>query len=337
MSAETIFEKANRVKSVSGLLKDPAFQNEVITLYNTVNSSTDGKNWYERECRYIEKAYRDDSELRQCTVVSYGLMLLSLAYNGVSLEPKSKAEAYIVARGHRLVPKKWEDEAKKKGKEIWEKRCVLMISGYGELKVRMNRGVIKHAGIPALVYEGDEFKIINDGGHKHVHHVQNMKSSVVTHAYIEITSMTGHVDVKPFTMEELMSYKNFSKDPTSPAWTKGVGGGPTRGMIEAKVIKHALSTYGKAAVGEYALLETEQIDGAEAEAVYAATMARVAGGGAPEPEYEEDEPVEPDVKPKETEPIPEPESNSIETIEAEEIEEDPQMDAGAGALPPLEF
>lgn len=58
------------------------------------------------------------------------------------------------------------------------------------------------------------------------------------------------------------------------AWTGGVGGQPTRGMIEAKVIKHSFSTYPRLRLGNSTILMTDDMD-MEADAAYAQAMAGI--------------------------------------------------------------
>lgn len=78
--------------------------------------------------------------------------LMDLAYHGLSLEPVSKATAYLTPRSHNIGTR---------DNKIWEQRVLLSISAYGELQLRMRSGIIKYADNPIMVYEGDIFEKVN--------------------------------------------------------------------------------------------------------------------------------------------------------------------------------
>lgn len=250
---------------VSELLQNDDFRSHFVWLYCTAHNQTEGQGqaFFDREMTFLAKMFDDDVKLRQATTLSVFLALLDLAYHALSIEPVAKAQAYIYLSPKNLAGK---DEPAR-----WEQRAVYKISGYGELTLRVRSGVIKYADNPVLVYEGDYFEPI-DGI---VHHTPKKLSKRITDAYIKITRGDGSVDYKWFSMDEIYSFKNKSKTQGSVAWTGGVDGQPTRGMIDAKVIKHAFSTYPRLVIGgQNTQLETDTLDG---DAAYASLMAKMAG------------------------------------------------------------
>jgi len=257
--------KAVAAMKVSELLQNEDFKSHFVFIYCTAQNQTEaqGQAFFEREMTFLKKMFDDDVKMRAATPLSVFLALLDLAYHALSIEPVSKAQAYIY-----LQPK---NTAPKGSPAVWEQRAVYKISAYGELTLRVRSGVIRYADNPVLVYEHDDYEKI-DG---RVHHRAKRMSQRVTDAYIKITRDDGSVEYKDFSMADIYSFKAKSKSADSLAWTGGVDGQPTRGMIEAKVIKHAFSTYPRLVVGgQNTQLETDVIDG---DAAYATVMAKMAG------------------------------------------------------------
>lgn len=258
------FEDIKKMR-VSELIQNEEFKEQFMFLYCTAQSQTkaQAQAFFEREMSFLSRMFDDDVKLRTATPVSVYLALLDLAYHALSIEPIPKAQAYIYLSPKNIAPKGQP--------ENWEQRAVYKISGYGELTLRVRSGVIKYADNPVLVYEGDYFEPI-DGI---VHHTAKRVSKKITDAYIKITRDDGSVDYKYFSMDEIYSFKAQSKSKGSVAWTGGVDGQPTRGMIDAKVIKHAFSTYPRLVVGgQNTQLETNEFAG---DAAYAAILGNMAG------------------------------------------------------------
>jgi recombinational DNA repair protein RecT len=139
----------------------------------------------------------------------------------------------------------------------WEKRATLLISGYGELQMRMRQGQIKYADNPVLVFEGDKFSYGTRNGHPYVDHEAMIprKTDNIVACYIRLERNDGSVDYKVMSIEEVMKLKSFSKDPNSKAWTDGLPG-----MVQAKTIKHAFRSYPKIRMGEFSTLQSQVVD-----------------------------------------------------------------------------
>lgn len=250
--------------SIPQLLTDPEFQNAMVTMYNTCSKSTHGDIYYAKQVDYLKKQMMDTPRIASATTLSVMTAMLDLAYHCLSIEPISKAEAYITPRSHNLGTK---------DKPQWQQRVILQISAYGELKLRIRSGIVKYANNPVMVYKGDDFKVVNGV----VQHTSRHESDEITHAWIMITRHDNSVEYKHFSIGEILSFKAKADEQQqkSHAWTGGVNGQPTPGMIAAKVIKHSFSTYPRLFLGKSAVLQTDEID---REAFYATTMAGIMGG-----------------------------------------------------------
>lgn len=202
---------------------------------------------YEAEKFHFMKLIQDTPALQQCSKLSLYGCFLDMAVNGLSFD-KSMKHAYVVSfntnAGTKQAPK-------------WEKRATLMISGYGELHMRVRQGQIKHADNPILVYEGDHFQHGTKNGQVFLEHVATFprKSDKIIACYLKIQRNDDTVDYKVLGIDEVLKFRDFSKDPNSLAWTSGLPG-----MVQAKTMKHAFRSYPKMRMGEFTQLQSETVD-----------------------------------------------------------------------------
>lgn len=202
---------------------------------------------YEAEKFHFMKLIQDKQDLQACSKLSLYGCFLDMAVNGLSFDPSMK-HAYVVSFntnvGTKTAPK-------------WEKRATLMISGYGELHMRVRQHQIKYADNPILVYEGDHFLHGTKNGSVFLEHVATYprKSDNIIACYLRIERNDSSVDYKVLSIEEIMKLKKFSKDPNSKAWTDGLPG-----MVQAKTLKHAFRSYPKMRMGEFSSLQSQVID-----------------------------------------------------------------------------
>lgn len=198
-------------------------------LYVTFHGKS-GERYYEAEKFHFAKILQENPALQQCSKLSLYGCFLDMAVNGLSFDPTLK-HAYIVP---------YNNKVKKDGKEVWEKRAQLQISGQGELVMRANHGQIKYADNPVLVYEGDLFKYGTRNDRVYVEHEAAFprKTDNIIACYLKIVRNDDSVDYKVISIEEVQKLRKFSKDPNSKAWTDGLPG-----MVQAKTIKHAFRSY----------------------------------------------------------------------------------------------
>lgn len=202
---------------------------------------------YEAEKFHFMKLIQDKKELAGCSKLSLYGCFLDMAVNGLSFDPNMK-HAYVVS---------FNTNVGTKNDPKWEKRATLMISGYGELSMRVRQGQIKHADNPILVYEGDHFQHGTKDGKVFLEHVATFprKSDNIIACYIRLERNDGSVDYKVLGIDEVMKFKAFSKDQNSLAWTSGLPG-----MVQAKTMKHAFRSYPKIRMGDFSQLDSQVVE-----------------------------------------------------------------------------
>lgn len=221
------------------------FQN----IYTVMNGGNVGKAKvkYEAEKFHFMKLLQDKPELQQCTKLSLYGCFLDMAVNGLSFDSAMK-HAYVVSfntnTGTQQNPK-------------WEKRAQLMISGYGELHMRVLQKQIKYADNPILVYEGDHFSTGTKDGKVFLEHIATLprKSDNIIGCYIRLERNDDSVDYKVMSIDEVLKLKAFSKQQNSLAWTSGLPG-----MVQAKTIKHAFRSYPKMRMGDFSKKESDYVE-----------------------------------------------------------------------------
>lgn len=202
---------------------------------------------YEAEKFHFMKLIQDKKDIAACTKLSLYGCFLDMAVNGLSFDPNMK-HAYVVS---------FNTNVGTKNDPKWEKRATLMISGYGELSMRVRQGQIKHADNPILVYEGDHFQHGTKDGKVFLEHVATFprKSENIIACYLRIERNDGSVDYKVLGIDEVMKFKAFSKDKESLAWTSGLPG-----MVQAKTMKHAFRSYPKIRMGDFSQLDSQVVE-----------------------------------------------------------------------------
>lgn len=222
-------------------------------IYQVIHGAKSGEQFYEVEKFHFMKTLQENANLQDCSKLSLYGCFMDVAVNGLSFDSAAK-QVYIVPFNTNVGTKQ---------NPKWEKRAQLMISGYGELALRMKQGQIKYADNPVLVYEGDEFATGTKSGQYYVEHkaAYPRKSENIIACYLRITRNDETIDYKVISIEEIEKLRAFSKDPNSKAWTDGLPG-----MVMSKCIKHAFKTYPKIRKGDFSELASNTVE-AEAEVV----------------------------------------------------------------------
>lgn len=261
----------NLLKTIQSLAPGQVVRNEqvkaqFISVYNAVWRDG-GEQVYEREATHFNHLLRDNEQLKCCTSISVFLAFIDLAVQGLSVEPGLRAMAYLLPRNYKVV--------QPGGKEVWEKRCNLTISGQGELYLRARAGQIHHADNPIIVYEGDEFEFGEANGHKFVNYksVVPRKSDKIVAAFMKITRIDGSFDYAVMMENDwkrLMEYsaKNnayYDKEKKQRVYKandlySSANGGVDPGFLMAKLVKHAFKSYPKLNIGAGSALETQVVD-----------------------------------------------------------------------------
>ncbi|MFZ4413213.1 MAG: recombinase RecT [Bacteroidales bacterium] len=210
---------------------------------------------YDKETLYFKKAVLDNTKLQTSTRLSLYAAFMELAIQGLSIQPGSKSEAFLEARGVK-VGTGYVDTA------------FLRITAYGELNLRIKSGQIVRMYNPQIIYEGDHFQPTTDARGKLIVEYSPAiprKSNVIVGGYVCIQLPGGDLDFKWLLIDDIERLKKYATTKTqngsytNPLYSKE-NGGIDPGFLEAKVIKHAMRAYTKLRVGENVMMDEEEIE-----------------------------------------------------------------------------
>lgn len=237
-------------------------QNHIIALYNQVHGEG-GEAFAERESRFLSQIIIDDKNKWNVTSLSVFLAYVDLAVKDLTLEPGAQALCYLLNRNTQL---KGQD-----GKDFWENRCYLAVTGYGEILMRQRAGQIRHCDNPTVVYEGDKFDYVEEDGRKHITYGLNLahNPAIPIACFMKITRLDGSVDYAIMLPEGWQRLQNYSlkqnargrrdKDnaKANELYSSGVGGSIDPGFLIAKCVKHAFANYPKLPIGKGMVMEAD--------------------------------------------------------------------------------
>ena len=264
-------EEINKMNPLDIVLSAPVKQ-RFIQIYDTLWGEGTGEPAYERESIFFNRILADNEKLMKgVTRFSIFTTFIDLAVCGLSVEPGVRALAYLQGRNAKIG--KGAD-----GKDIYEGRLTLTISGYGELVLRSRCGQIKYADNPVLVYEEDSFSFSYTNGAKSVSYTCNLphKSNHIIACFIRITRTDGSIDYSVMYEEDWGRLAGYSAK-QNKRWDNerrqyimspnelytSNNGGIDAGFLMAKCIKHAFKTYPKVRIGKGTELQTEQEEPAD--------------------------------------------------------------------------
>lgn len=251
-------EEINQLKPLE-IVEHPVVRERFTQIYETLWGN--GEAAYQRESIYFNKALRDNDngKLQRATPFSIFTAFIDLAVCGLSLEPGSRALAYLMGRNVNVGTK---DNAK------WEGRCVLTVSAYGELVMRTRAGQILHADNPVLVYDNDAFSFKDVDGHKSVSYTCNLPHTGhnITACYLRITRADGSIDYSVMFPEDWCRLAGYSQK-QNRGRANDLYGMDQNGIVHidpgflmAKCIKHAFKSYPKVRIGRGTELQSQQVD-----------------------------------------------------------------------------
>ena len=257
-------EEINQLKPLE-IVEHPVVRERFTQIYETLWGN--GEAAYQRESIHFNKALRDNDngKLQRATPFSIFTAFIDLAVCGLSLEPGTRALAYLMGRNVNIGTR---ENAK------WEGRCVLTVSAYGELVMRTRAGQIRHADNPVLVYDNDEFSFKDVDGRKSVSYTCNLPHTghTITACYLRITRADGSIDYAVMFPEDWCRLAGYSmKQNRSKANPNGKAndlyGMDEKGIVHidpgflmAKCIKHAFKSYPKVRIGRGTELQSQQVD-----------------------------------------------------------------------------
>lgn len=264
------------------IVSDEHVRAKFISIYEAMWSGTTGligAAAYEREARNFSRLLAEKEDIRsKCSRFSIFTAFLDVAISGLSLEPGTRAQAYLQSRSV-AVDSRYENGAKK---NVYETQCMLVVSGYGELILRARCGQIRHADNPVIVYAEDEFEFGERNGNKFVNYTCRLPhtSGNIVGCFMKITRADGTRDYAVMLPEDWVRLARYSArsngtyDRATKEWKNAKpnalygqqADGSFRidpGFLIAKCIKHAFKSYPKARVGRGTQLESQQVDEVE--------------------------------------------------------------------------
>lgn len=262
------------------IVRNDNVRDKFIQIYDAMwsqSTGVSGEAVYEKEARNFNRLLSEKEDVRKkCSHFSLFTSFLDVAISGLTLDPGTKAQAYLLARSI-AVDSYVDDHGQKKNR--YETQCVLTVSGYGELVLRARCGQIRHADNPVIVYEEDSFEFGERNGQKFVNYTCRLphQSGRIVACFMKITRADGSADYAVMLPEDWARLSNYSARQNSKfnyqtkQWENGKpnalytaqGGQIDPGFLVAKCIKHAFKTYPKARVGRATQLESQQVDETE--------------------------------------------------------------------------
>lgn len=265
------FQKYN----AENILDCEAVMEKVVEVYNLMHGEG-GEAFFERERQNFQKIISESIYLKKCTAFSIYTSIIDLSVYNLSVEPGAQATAYLIPRNVNIG----------KGsdcKDVYETRCTLKISGYGELVIRASAGQILYADNPIVVYDNDEFSCSVSGEKKSVEYKCNLphKGHQVIGCFIRIVRSDRSVDYSWLLEEEIERLKGYSSK-ANKKWNErerryeckanelytSNDGSIDTGFLIAKTIKHAFKTYPKIKVGKSTVLQSEDPEPEKTEDIY---------------------------------------------------------------------
>lgn len=262
------------------IVRNDNVRDKFIQIYDAMwsqSTGVSGEAAYEKEARNFNRLLSEKEDVRKkCSHFSLFTSFLDVAISGLTLDPGTKAQAYLLARSI-AVDSYVDDHGQKKNR--YETQCVLTVSGYGELVLRARCGQIRHADNPVIVYEEDSFEFGERNGQKFVNYTCRLphQSGRIVACFMKITRADSSVDYAVMLPEDWSRLSNYSARQNSKfnyqtkQWENGKpnalytaqGGQIDPGFLVAKCIKHAFKTYPKARIGHATQLESQQVDETE--------------------------------------------------------------------------
>lgn len=262
------------------IVRNDNVRDKFIQIYDAMwsqSTGVSGEAAYEKEARNFNRLLSEKEDVRKkCSHFSLFTSFLDVAISGLTLDPGTKAQAYLLARSI-AVDSYVDDHGQKKNR--YETQCVLTVSGYGELVLRARCGQIRHADNPVIVYEEDSFEFGERNGQKFVNYTCRLphQSGRIVACFMKISRADSSVDYAVMLPEDWARLSNYSARQNSKfnyqtkQWENGKpnalytaqGGQIDPGFLVAKCIKHAFKTYPKARIGHATQLESQQVDETE--------------------------------------------------------------------------
>ena len=246
------------------IIEHEVTEQRFIDIFTSIHEQ-DGSIAYEKEKFYFQKILVDNPVIAECTPLSLFSVFLDVATKGLTLDNSSKALCYITFR-----------KVKKRTHEgdVWEKRALLDISGYGELVLRERANQVKYADNPEIVYINELKDCRQENtpeGVRIFHTIEYPRpaSSGIAFIYVRIVRPDGSVTFGTLDIEGIERLKNFSAS-NNGKWQKDNNGKYVNipgeanklysdsGFLKAKCLKHAFQSFPKLKLNNFSAITEGQ-------------------------------------------------------------------------------
>lgn len=253
---QTWLDNLNPLKITEDSKVKEAFINVVSKIHK--KSIDEATMIYEKESLYYKKALAANEKLKNCTKISLYSAFTEIAIQGISIQPGQKSEAYLESRGVNIGTK---------AQPQYIDTCMLRITAYGELNMRIISGQIIRMKNPIVLYEGDHFQpLTNQRGELYVDYKPNIlnRGKKIFGAWVCIELPGNSLDFKWLLEDDIArllkySIPKFGNDRgNANALYTANDGQIDPGFLEAKTIKHAMRAYTKLRVSDVAAFEDEE-------------------------------------------------------------------------------
>lgn len=214
------------------------FVNKYMAMYRTEREQAVA--FYEREKDNFMKRISEVDALKTCTPMSIFQAFMQVGGWKLSFEGGSQSDVYLIP-GNRNIGTKEQPN--------WIKEVVAQPSPYGEKKIRMETGQIKHVGTPTVVYDCDQYReYVGENGRTMVEWSKgsrNDKSKIIG-SFILLEYPDGSKEFKTFDHEDITSWRNASAKKnrgTANALYTSNGGQIDPKFLQGKTLKHAFKLF----------------------------------------------------------------------------------------------
>lgn len=214
------------------------FQTKFMAMYRV--SKEQAASFYEREKDNFMKRISESEDLKSCTPMSIFMAFMQVGGWKLSLEGGSQSDVYLIP-GNRNIGTK--------DNPNWIKEVVAQPSPYGEKKIRIETGQIKHAGTPVVVYSSDKYsEKTGENGRVKVEWTKGDRpaNDKIVAGFILLEYPDGSTEFKTFDLDDVNTWKKASEKKNrgnaNPLYTSN-NGQIDKKFFEGKILKHAFKLF----------------------------------------------------------------------------------------------
>ena len=205
MSKVNVLQVLKQAKPAD-LVELDVVKDRFITLHTQIHGSDNGELIYHKEVFNYKKLLAETPALRECSPLSLYGCFLDINVNGLSLETGNNPDCYITPGNFNVGTK---------DNPVNEKRAQLVISPYGQVKMRMRSGQIKYVDNPVVVYDCDTFRVgIDEKGKKVVKayeaQIPKPKGAKIIACFVRVERPDGSFEMPYLDMEDVERLKSYS-------------------------------------------------------------------------------------------------------------------------------